>query len=142
VRTRTLEKSCRVKFYTRLGGGILPGYGANIRLPRIIGIARAKEMIYFGNIITAFEAEKMGLVNLVTSRDQLMNKAMELAQKLARGPASISLAKQAVNSVLDLDMETALDRSSALYGHAYKTHDAREGIRAYLEKRKPIFKGY
>jgi enoyl-CoA hydratase len=122
--------------------GILPGYGANIRLPRTIGMARAKEMIYFGTIITAFEAEKIGLVTLVSSRKQLMDKAMALAQKLACGPASISLAKQSINSILDLDMDTALERSSRLYGDAYKSHDAREGILAYLEKRKPIFKGY
>jgi enoyl-CoA hydratase len=122
--------------------GILPGYGANIRLPRTIGIARAKEMIYFGTIITALEAEKIGLVTLVTPKDQLMDKAMELAQKLAQGPASISLAKRAINSVFDLDMDTALEQSSRLYGDAYKSHDAREGILAYLEKRKPIFKGY
>jgi enoyl-CoA hydratase/carnithine racemase len=111
-------------------------------LPRTIGIARAKEMIYFGTIITALEAEKIGLVTLVTPKDQLMDKAMELAQKLAQGPASISLAKRAINSVFDLDMDTALEQSSRLYGDAYKSHDAREGILAYLEKRKPIFKGY
>ncbi len=121
--------------------GILPGSGANIRLPRLVGVARAKEMIYFGKIITAAEAEKIGLVNLVTSQEHLMEKAMEMAGQLARGPASISLAKQAINSSLDLDMDKALELSSKLYGDAYKTHDAKEGIWAYLEKRKPVFKG-
>lgn len=121
--------------------GILPGYGATIRLPRIIGIARAKEMIYFGNIISARDAEKIGLVSSVTSPDSLMAKAMESAQTLVRGPASISLAKQAIHSAFDLDTDAALKYSSQLYGEAYKTNDAREGIRAYLEKRKPEFKG-
>lgn len=121
--------------------GILPGYGATIRLPRIIGIARAKEMIYFGEIITAKEAENNGLVTLVTSPTDLMEKAMELAQKLVQGPASLSLVKQAINSAFYLDLNEALELSLKLYGDAYKTNDAMEGILAYLEKRKPIFKG-
>ncbi|MBC8442382.1 MAG: enoyl-CoA hydratase/isomerase family protein [Deltaproteobacteria bacterium] len=122
--------------------GILPGYGASIRLPRIIGVARAKEMIYFGEIITAKEAEKIGLVTFVTSPSILMGKAMELAQKLIQGPASLSLVKQAINSAFALDLNDAFELSSKLYGDAYKTNDAREGILAYLEKRKPIFKGH
>jgi len=121
--------------------GILPGYGATIRLPRIIGIARAKEMIYFGEIITAKEAENNGLVTLVTSPTDLMEKAMELAQKLVRGPASLSLVKHAINSAFYLNLNEALELSLKLYGDAYKTNDAMEGILAYLEKRKPIFKG-
>ena len=121
--------------------GILPGYGATIRLPRIIGIARAKEMIYFGEIITAKEAENNGLVTLVTSPTDLMEKAMELAQKLVQGPASLPLVKQAINSAFYLNLNEALELSSKLYGDAYKTNDAMEGILAYLEKRKPIFKG-
>jgi enoyl-CoA hydratase len=121
--------------------GILPGYGANIRLPRIIGIARAKEMIFFGEIISARNAEKIGLVSAVVSPDSLMEKAMESAIALVRGPASISLAKEAIHSAYDLDMDAALNYSSKLYGEAYKTNDAREGIRAFLEKRKPEFKG-
>ncbi len=121
--------------------GILPGYGATIRLPRIIGVARAKEMIYFGKIITAKEAEKIGLVTQVTTPSDLMEKAMELAQKLVQGPASLTLAKQAIDSSFDLNLNEAFKLSSKLYGDAYKTNDAREGIRAYLEKRKPIFKG-
>jgi len=121
--------------------GIIPGYGATIRLPRIIGVARAKEMIYFGKIITAKEAEKMGLVTQVTSPLDLLKNAMELAQKLDQGPASLTLAKQAINSSFDLNLDEAFKLSSKLYGDAYKTNDAREGIIAYLEKRKPIFKG-
>ncbi len=121
--------------------GILPGYGATIRLPRIIGVAKAKEMIYFGKIITADEAENMGLVTQVTSPLKLMEKAMGLAQRLVQGPASLTLAKQAINLAFDLNSNEAFKLSSKLYGDAYKTNDAREGILAYLEKRKPIFKG-
>jgi len=121
--------------------GILPGYGATIRLPRIIGIARAKEMIYFGEIITAKEAENNGLVTLVTSPTDLMEKAMELAQKLVRGPASLSLVKHAINSAFYLNLNEALELSLKLYGDAYKTNDAMEGILEKKKKRKPIFKG-
>lgn len=121
--------------------GIIPGYGATVRLPRTIGVAKAKEMIYFGKIISAKEAEKNGLVTLVTSGADLMDKAMELAKKLARGPACLSLIKQSINSCIDLDLTAAFELSSTLYGDAYKTNDAREGILAYLEKRRPVFKG-
>jgi len=121
--------------------GILPGYGATIRLPRIIGISRAKEMMYFGKIITAREAENSGLVTLVTSCADLMDKAMELARQLAQGPACLSLIKQSINSAFDFDLNAAFELSSTLYGDAYKTNDAKEGILAYLEKRRPIFKG-
>ncbi len=121
--------------------GILPGYGATIRLPRLVGIARAKEMTFFGKIINAEEAEKIALVTGVTSPGDLMGKAMELAQKLAQAPASLSLIKQSINSSFDLDADAAFELSSKLYGDAYRTEDAREGIQAYLEKRKPVFKG-
>lgn len=121
--------------------GIIPGYGANIRLPRIIGEARAKELIYLGRIIDAVEAEKIGLVNLVVHRDLLMSKAMDLAVKMAEGPASISLAKRAINEAFDLNRHEATALSSRLYGEVYKTRDAMEGIGAYLEKRKPKFSG-
>jgi len=121
--------------------GILPGYGANIRLPRIVGIARAKEMIYFGSILSSREAEKAGLVSAVVAAGSLMQKAMETARTLVQGPASIALAKKAIHSAYALDMEAALERSSRLYGEAYNTNDAHEGIQAFLEKRKPEFKG-
>lgn len=121
--------------------GILPGYGATIRLPRIIGVGRAKEMIYFGKIITAGEAKEYGLVSFVTSPGKLLGKAWELARRLARGPASISLIKQSINAGVYLDKDQAFDLSSHYYGEAYKTKDAKEGITAYLEKRKPVFKG-
>ena len=121
--------------------GILPGYGATIRLPRIIGLAKAKEMIFFGRIITAREAESLGLVSCVTSPSNLMEKTLEMASKLAQGPASIALAKKAIHSALDLSLNEAMEMSSTLYGEAYNTNDTKEGITAYIQKRKPLFKG-
>ena len=121
--------------------GIIPGYGANIRLPRIIGIARAKEMIYYGEIISARDAEKIGLVSSVVPMEKLMEKAMETVQPLVRGPAAISFAKKGIHAVYGLQVKDAIGDSSRLYGEVYKTSDARGGIQAFLEKRKPNFTG-
>ena len=121
--------------------GIIPGYGANVRLPRLIGAGRAKELIYTGRIIDAVEAQRIGLVNSVVSKELLMDEAMKLAGKLSKGPASINLAKQAINKAFDLEMDDALELSSKLYGDVYNTRDAKEGIQAFLEKRKPEFTG-
>lgn len=121
--------------------GILPGYGANIRLPRLVGIAKAKELIFSGRIIDAQEAERIGLINAVVPEAQLMDRAIEFAADIAKGPAAVNLAKQAINQAFDLDMAHAIELSSRLYGEVYRTHDAMEGICAYLEKRKPEFTG-
>ena len=121
--------------------GIIPGYGAPVRLTRLIGPGRAKELIFTGRIIDAAEAEKIGLVNKIVAKDELMNEAMKLAQQFAEGPAAISLAKQAINEALRLGANEAMDFLSGLYGEVYKTHDAKEGIRAHIEKRKPAFIG-
>ena len=121
--------------------GILPGYGATIRLPRLVGPAKAKELIFSGRIIDAQEAEKIGLVNFVVPAEELMDRSIDFAMKIARGPASINLAKQSINQSFDLDMQGAIELSSNLYGEAYNTRDAFEGISAYLEKRKPVFTG-
>jgi len=121
--------------------GIISGYGANIRLPRLIGAGKAKELIYTGRIIDAAEAERIGLVNSVVSKEILMDEAMKLAGKISKGPTSINLAKQAINKAFDLEMDDALELSSKLYGDVYNTSDSREGINAFLEKRKPEFTG-
>jgi enoyl-CoA hydratase len=121
--------------------GIIPGYGANIRLPRLIGAGKAKELIYTGRMIDPAEAERIGLVNSVVSKEDLMDEAMKLAGRISKGPASINLAKQAINKAFDLEMDDALELSSKLYGDVYKTSDSKEGINAFLEKRKPEFTG-
>ena len=121
--------------------GIIPGYGANVRLPRLIGAGKAKELIYTGRMIDAAEAEKIGLVNSVVSKKDLMDEAIKLAGRISKGPASINLAKQAINRAFDLEMDDALELSSKLYGDVYNTRDSKEGINAFLEKRKPEFTG-
>jgi enoyl-CoA hydratase len=121
--------------------GIIPGYGAQVRLTRLIGPGKTKELIFTGRIIDATEAEKIGLVNKKVAKDDLMSEAMKMAQQFAEGPAAISLAKKSINEALTLGENKVMDFLSELYGEVYKTHDAREGIIAHIEKRKPIFKG-
>jgi enoyl-CoA hydratase len=120
--------------------GIMPGYGGNVRLMRLIGPGRAKEMIYTGKSVTAEQAEKMGLVNRVVPHEKLMEEAITLAKQISKGPAAIHLAKQAMFQAFLKPYQEALNLDSELYGEVYKTEDFREGVTAFLEKRKPSFK--
>jgi len=121
--------------------GIIPGYGAPVRLARLVGPARAKELIYTGRLISATEAREMGLVNEVVRHENLMKRAMEIAKQIAEGPAAISFAKKAINKAIDLVTREAMDFCSEVYGEVCGTQDSKEGILAYLEHRQPRFLG-
>jgi len=121
--------------------GIIPGYGANVRLPRLIGVGRAKEMIFTGRIIDANEALRIGLVNKMVPKDELMMHTMDLAEKISGAGMAIDFAKQAINKSFDLNTDEAIKLASKLYEKLYNTHDRTEGISAYLEKRDPNFTG-
>ena len=125
---------------TEVRVGIMPGYGGNIRLMRLIGSGRAKEMIYTGRVVKAEEAERIGLVNRVVPNEKLMEEALALARQIAQGPASIHFAKKSMFEASQLLLREALTRDSELYGEVYKTTDFKEGVTAFLEKRKPIFR--
>jgi len=125
---------------TEVRVGIMPGYGGNVRLMRLIGSGRAKEIIYTGKIVNAEEAERIGLVNRVVPHEKLMGEAMALARQIANGPASIHIAKQSMFHASQHHLVEALAKDSELYGEVYKTKDFKEGVTAFLEKRKPIFK--
>ncbi len=125
---------------TEVRVGIMPGYGGNIRLMRLIGPGRAKEMVFTGKIVNAEEAERIGLVNRVVPHEKLMEEALNLAKEIARGPAAIHIAKRAMFQAFDHPYHEALRIDSELYGEVYKTEDFREGVTAFLEKRKPVFK--
>jgi enoyl-CoA hydratase len=125
---------------TEVRVGIMPGYGGNIRLMRLIGLGRAKEMIYTGKILKADEAERVGLVNRVVPHDKLLEEAMALATQIAKGPASIHFAKRSLFEATRHLYPEALKKDSELYGEIYKTNDFKEGVTAFLEKRKPTFK--
>jgi len=125
---------------TEVRVGIMPGYGGNVRLMRLIGPGRAKEMIYTGKILNAEEAERVGLVNRIVPHERLMEETMALAREIAKGPASIHIAKQAMFQISKLPFLEALEKDSELYGDVYKTEDFKEGVNAFLEKRKPNFR--
>ena len=121
--------------------GLIPGYGAIHRLPRLVGLGNAKELIYSGRIISANEAKEIGMINYIFPKEQFMEKAIDLAAKYSNGPAAIGIAKLAFKKLIDEDSEKMIKFTSKYYAQVHKTSDAKEGIRAYIDKRKPDFKG-
>jgi enoyl-CoA hydratase len=125
-----------------LGLGIIPGAGATQRLPRIIGMGRAKHLILTGDVIDAKQALEIGLVTAVTPPGQLQIRARELAKKILRqGPLAARLAKVALNASARVDMESGLLIETLAQALCYSSDDKLEGTTAFLEKRKPKFTG-
>lgn len=123
--------------------GLVPDTGSPFFLPRFIGIAKAKELIFSGDIIDAREAERIGLVNKVVPADKLEQETTKLATRLARGPTkAIGLAKIMINKSLATDLETSLNYAIQAQTICYDTEDHAEATRAFFEKRAPQFKGY
>ncbi|MBC8358296.1 MAG: enoyl-CoA hydratase/isomerase family protein [Candidatus Aminicenantes bacterium] len=122
--------------------GIIPGDGGTQRLPRLIGLGRAMELILTGDFIDAQEAFRIGLVNKVFPLEELMEKVMELAQKIAsRPPLAVRYAKEAVNRSQEGDTASGFALESYLHALSCTTEDKKEGVSAFLEKRKGKFKG-
>ena len=122
--------------------GILPGMGGTQRLPRLIGPALAKELIFTGRRISAGEAREIGLVNRVVAEGEALNAAWELAAEIsANGPLAVRHAKAAANRTLDVDLVSGLEFEAAQFALLFATEDAREGMNAFGEKRKPEFEG-
>lgn len=125
---------------TRLA--IIPGAGGTQRLPRIVGKGKAKEMIFSAEAVDAQSALSMGLVNRVCSADLLLQESRKMAATIAQsGPIAIQQAKIAINKGLDTDLHTGLAVESKAYGVCIPTEDRIEGLTAFKEKRKPIYKG-
>lgn len=121
---------------------IIPGAGGTQRLPRLIGIGQAKKLIYTAKTITAGEALSIGLVEEVTEEEQLLYFAMELAKSIAaNGPIALEQAKVAINKGIEVDLATALEVEHLAYRVTIPTADRLEGLNAFREKRKPIYKG-
>ena len=123
---------------------IIPGAGGTQRLPRLVGVGRAKELIYTGRIITAEEAKEIGLVNQVTgdTREELMEAARAMAMKIMKkGPIAITMAKMAINVGMDTDINTGLLFERVAQTVAFATDDRKEGTAAFLEKRDAHFTG-
>lgn len=122
-----------------VGLGIIPGFGGTQRLARTIGIGMAKEMIYTGRTVKADEAFRIGLVNHVYPLEELINEALKLAQKIARNaPIAIRHSKKAINDGLQMSIEQGLDLEAQLFGECFKSSDQKEGMAAFLEKRKDV----
>lgn len=120
--------------------GILPGAGGTQRLARLVGLGKAKELIFTGEIIDAFEAEKIGLVNKVVPLAELMDTVKAMAKKIMKkGPVAIRLAKTAINLSASTDLATGLLYEKTAQALLFTTDDRIEGTNAFLEKRKPEF---
>ena len=117
--------------------GITPGFGGTQRLPRIVGIGMAKQMIYAGRNIKADEALRIGLVNAVYPQAELMPAAEKLASSIAAAaPIAVRNSKKAINEGLQVDMDKAIVIEEKLFGACFETEDQKEGMKAFLEKRK------
>ncbi len=122
--------------------GLIPGYGGSQRLPRLAGKGMAKLLILTGDMIDAHEALRVGLVEKVVPLAELMGAAKTLAQKLAaKSPVTMAAAKDAINLGQEVDLERGLSIESLEFGALSTSEDYREGTSAFLEKRKPAFKG-
>jgi enoyl-CoA hydratase/carnithine racemase len=122
--------------------GIIPGGGGTQRLARVVGKQRAMELVLTGRRIEAGEAERMGFVNVVTRKKQWLEQALELAQRIAtRPPIAARLAKQAVLAADEAPMSAGLEIERRLYELSMATEDRIEGMDAFLEKRRPNFRG-
>lgn len=122
--------------------GIIPGDGGTQRLPRLVGLGRAMEMVLTGDFIDAQEAFRIGLVNRVVPQEQLMESAMELARTIgSRPPLAVRFAKEAVNRSQEGSTVSGFSLESFLHALSCTTEDKKEGVSAFLEKRKGTFKG-
>ncbi|MHC1728930.1 MAG: enoyl-CoA hydratase [Syntrophobacteraceae bacterium] len=125
---------------TRLA--IIPGAGGTQRLPRLIGRGRAKELIFTGRRVEADEALAIGLVNRVCEPGALISECMQMAQMISEnGPVAVQQAKYAINHGIETDLETGLAIESNAYWVTIPTEDRLEGLAAFREKRKPVYKG-
>jgi len=122
--------------------GLHPDWGGTYFLPRVVGLAKAAELIWTGEIIDAEEALRLGIVSALHAPEDLMAAAYALAQKIAAGPPiAIRLAKRALYHNLECDLRRALEFETFAQNICSETEDAREGIRAFVEKRPPTFRG-
>jgi enoyl-CoA hydratase len=145
-----LALACHMRFASEnaklglpeVGLGIIPGYGGTQRLPRIVGLGRALELIASARMIDANEALRIGLVNAVMPQPDLLPHCERVAGEiLSRGPVAVRMAMEAAIRGMETDLVHGLGQESVFFGLVASTSDMREGLRAFLEKRKPAFTG-
>jgi len=122
--------------------GIIPGSGGTQRLPRLVGIAKAKELLFMGDTVSGDEAYRIGLVNKAVPKEAVLDEAKAWAKKLAAKPkVALSLLKSAVDNGMNMDLQSAITYENNCFVITYVSEDGREGFAAFNEKRKPVFKG-
>lgn len=145
-----LAVACDFRFFAEdarcgqgeVGLGIIPGAGGTQRLPRLIGLGAARELVYSGRQVAADEALRLGIADEVHPPGDVLDAAMEAAARYAAGPTrAIGIAKRLMNEGLGLPLAAALDLESEGFAEVFSTDDAREGVTAFLEKRPPDFSG-
>jgi len=124
-----------------VGLGLIPGWGATQKLPRIIGRNMAKELILTGEVIDANEALRIGLVSKVVKSEDLMEETKKLAGKIiSKAPIPLRLAKSLINKSFDINLKEGLSLESKAFGLCFSTKDRKEGMNAFMEKREPKFR--
>ncbi|KHF39171.1 enoyl-CoA hydratase [Halalkalibacter okhensis] len=139
-----LRIGCEASSYglTETSLAIIPGAGGTQRLSRLVGIGKAKELIFTATRVSGIEAKEIGLVEHVEKQEDVLPKACEIAQKIAsNGPVAIRQAKQAIDLGAEVDLQTALTIERNAYEKLISTKDRREGLLAFQEKRKPNYQG-
>jgi enoyl-CoA hydratase len=127
---------------TEINIGLIPGWGGTQRLTRLVGMTKAKEMVFTGKIVDAKTAEQMGIVNAVVPAGMFRETVRQFAQDLAsKAPVAIKVAKVLINRGSDIGLQSALALEREGFGVVGSSEDLKEGVSAFTEKRKPVFKG-
>ena len=128
--------------FPEVGLGLLPGAGGTQRLARLVGIGKAKELILTGDPVDATEAKSFGLVERVAAKGESLREAKKIGERiLLRGPVAVAKAKKAINMGRNMALEEGLRLEARLFSELFETQDKKEGIAAFIEKRKPRFTG-
>lgn len=127
---------------TEVNIGLIPGWGGTQRLTRLVGRGKAKELIYTGKMIDAKTAEQLGIINMVVPADKFRETVRQFATELAsKAPIAVKVAKAVIDNGADIGLESALALEREGFGVVASTEDLQEGVKAFTEKRKPVFKG-
>lgn len=122
--------------------GIIPGFSGTYRLPKLVGPAIAKELIFTGRMIDAQEACRIGLVNAVYEQEELIPQAIKMAEKILKNaPCAVAAAKRCINDNYDMTAKEAIALENAYFSRCFATEDQKNGMEAFLKKEKPVFKG-
>lgn len=145
-----LAMACDIRlaaFHARFGQpevilGVIPGFDGTQRLPRLVGKGKAKELLFTGDQISAEEALRIGLINTIFAKEELLDETLKMAEKIAsRAPVAVRLCKSAVNEGMDTNLDTATALEAEKFALCFSTQDQKEGMQAFVEKRKADFRG-